>query len=107
MTDQRVLALENEAEKLRGEKKYDEAIAKLREALEIDPNFVRGHLALAVLYHYTKDYDASCRHGEKACELEPNDPFNFVALSVTYQRAFEGTRDPIYIQKAEMAKARG
>lgn len=106
MTDKRILDLENEAEKLRGEGKHAEAIEKIKEALAIDESFTRGHLALAVLYHYTGDYEASCKHGERACELEPNDPFNFVALSVTYQRAFEGTRDPIYIQKAEMAKAR-
>ena len=107
MTDPRILELENAAEKLRSEGKYAEAIEKIKEALEINEAFTRGHLALAVLYHYTQDYEASCKHGERACELEPNDPFNFVALSVTYQRAFEGTRDPIYIHKAEMAKARG
>ena len=46
---------------------------------------------------------------EKAVELEPEDPFNLSALSVMCQRAFEGTKDPIYIQKAEdaMAKSRG
>ena len=46
---------------------------------------------------------------EKAVELEPGDPFNYSALSVTCQRAFEGTKDPIYIQKAEdaMARSRG
>ena len=43
---------------------------------------------------------------EKAVQLEPDDAFNYTALSVTYQRAFEGTRDPAYIQKAEEAKAR-
>lgn len=106
MPDPQVLALEKEAEKLRQEKQYEAAVEKVNQALAIDPGFVRGHLALAVLYHHTGKYDLACQHAEKACQLEPNDVFNYAALSVTYQRAFEGTRDPAYIQKAELAKAR-
>ena len=106
MTDKRILALENEADALRSQGRHAEAIEKMQAALAIDEKFVRGHLALAVLYNSTQQYDLACRHGERACELEPGDTFNFVALSVTYQRAFEGTRDPQYIQKAEYAKAR-
>ncbi|MFK7770123.1 MAG: tetratricopeptide repeat protein [Mariniblastus sp.] len=96
-----ILALETEADKLKADGKNEEAIAKLVEALAIDETFVRGHLALSVLYHKTEDHAKSVEHGEKAYQLEPEDPFNAAALSVTYQRAFEGTRDPIYIQKAE------
>lgn len=96
-----ILALETAAEQLKAEGKNEEAIAKVLEALAIDENFVRGHLALAVLYHKTEDHAKSVEHAETAFKLEPDDPFNAAALSVTYQRAFEGTRDPIYIQKAE------
>ncbi len=96
-----ILALETEAEKLKNEGKNEEAIAKVLEALALDETFVRGHLALSVLYHKTENHEKSVEHGEKAYQLEPEDPFNAAALSVTYQRAFEGTRDPIYIQKAE------
>ena len=98
--------LENEATKLRNEGKYEEAIAKLKLALEQDENFVLAHLGLAVLYHNIGDYPNSVLHGEKAVEVEPTESFNYSALSVTYQRAFEGTRDPIFIQKAEEAKAK-
>ena len=96
-----ILALETEAENLKNEGKNEEAIAKVLEALALDETFVRGHLALSVLYHKTENHEKSVEHGEKAYQLEPEDPFNAAALSVTYQRAFEGTRDPIYIQKAE------
>lgn len=96
-----VLALETAAEALKNEGKLEEAIAKYLEALDLDETFVRGHLALSVLYHQTQDHARSVSHGERAYQLEPEDPFNAAALSVTYQRAFEGTRDPIYIQKAE------
>lgn len=98
--------LESEATALRNEGKYEEAIKKLKEALNIDGNFVLAHLGLAVLYHNIGDWANSVAHGEKAVEIEPEDQFNFSALSVTYQRAFEGTRDPAFIQKAEEAKAR-
>ncbi|MEZ6094811.1 MAG: tetratricopeptide repeat protein [Pirellulaceae bacterium] len=91
MTDKSLLEFEKEAEKLRGEGKYAEAIDAIKKALEIDESFVRGHLALAVLYHNTNEHELSCQHAERACELEPNDAFNYAALSVTYQRAFEGT----------------
>ena len=104
--DRELLNLENEAEQLRSEKKYAEAAEKFQAIFEKDPAFVRAHLALAVVYYNLEDFERSVAHGEKAVELEPSDPFNQVALSVTYQRAFEGTRDPSFIQRAEAAKAR-
>lgn len=96
-----ILAIEKEAEQLKNDGKLAESIAKYKEALAVDENFVRGHLALSVLYHRTEEHAKSVEHGEQAFKLEPDDPFNAAALSVTYQRAFEGTRDPIYIEKAE------
>lgn len=104
--NEEIIKLENEAEQLKQDGKHQEAIEKLQEALKLDEKFARGHLALSVLYHLVEDYERSCFHGEKVVELEPDDAFNHTALSVTYQRAFEGTRDPIYIQKAEEAMAR-
>jgi tetratricopeptide (TPR) repeat protein len=93
-----ILAIEKEAEQLKNDGKLAESIAKYQEALAVDEKFVRGHLAL---YHRTEEHAKSVEHGEQAFKLEPDDPFNAAALSVTYQRAFEGTRDPIYIEKAE------
>ncbi len=96
-----VLELEKQADALREQGKFDEAIAKLHDLLGIDPKFVRAHLGLAVLYHHTKDYEKSVHHGEQANEIEPNDPFNIAALSVTYQRALAATGDMRYKEKAE------
>ena len=96
-----IIELENQADALRDEGKYDEAIAKLQELLKQDPKFVRAHLGLSVLYHLTNDYEKSVQHGEQANELEPNDPFNIAALSVTYQRALAATGDMKYKEKAE------
>ena len=51
-------------------------------------------------------HDLAVTHAEKAVEVEPQDTFNWTALSTTYQRAFEATRDRQYIFRAEDAKAR-
>ena len=96
-----IIELEKQADQLRGEGKYQEAIDKLHELLEQDPKFVRGHLGLAVLYHHLNDYEKSVHHGEMAVELEPGDAFNIAALSITYQRALAGTGDMRYKEKAE------
>lgn len=104
MTD--VSTLYAESEQLKDDGKLDEAITKLHEVLAIDENHVLSHLALAVLYGRVGQHDKACEHGEKACELEPNEAFNFTAMSVTYQRAWQGTQRQEYIAKAEDAMAR-
>lgn len=106
MASPELLQLEKEADALRQQGLWSEAIEVLERALANDESFVRAHLALAVLYHRVNDPERACSHAERACELEPSDSFNFTALSVTYQRAFEATGDPAYIHKAEMAMAR-
>ena len=99
-------ALYDEAEKLKDDGKYQEAIAKYLEILGTDDSFTLAHLALAVTYGKVGDFENAVKHGERACQLEPNDPFSFTAMSVTYQRAFAGTRNPEYIQMAEHAMAK-
>ncbi|MBW3600855.1 MAG: tetratricopeptide repeat protein [Planctomycetes bacterium] len=97
--------LYREHEKLKTEGKYEEAVAKLEEALQQDADFVDAHLALAVLLQKIGRHEEGVQHGERACQIDPNEPFNFTALSVTYQRAWQATQDQIYIRKAEDAKA--
>ena len=105
-TRTQILALENEAESLKKAGDFQGAIDKLQEVITLDETFARAHLALAVLFEKVHDYEQSVAHAERAVELEPNDSFNISALSITYQKAFEGTRDPTYIQKAEAALAK-
>ncbi len=110
MTDnpnqQRILELERAADQARARSEPAAAIASYQEILGIEPNFVRAHLALALLCEKQGDYRTAIEHAERVIALEPHDALNMAALSVIYQRAFEATRDPIYIQKAEEAKAR-
>ncbi len=101
-----ILAIEKEVDQLKADGKIAEAIDKMKEALALDDNFARGHLTLSVLYGKVDEHLKSVEHAEKVVELEPNDRFNYSALSETYRRAFEGTRDAAFIQKAEDAMAR-
>ncbi len=96
-------ALYDEADKLKDNGKLDEAVAKLLEALEVDPNFALAHAALAVNVQKLGRHDEAIEHAKKVCELEPDDPFSFTAMSVIYQRAFAGTNNMNFIRLAEEA----
>ncbi len=96
-------AMYDEADRLKDEGKYAEAIEKLLAVLAEDDAHVLAHLALAVLYGRVGQHEDAVQHGRRACELEPEEAFNFTALSVTYQRAFAGTQDREYIALAEEA----
>jgi Flp pilus assembly protein TadD len=95
--------LYDEADKLKDAGKLDEAVAKLREALTVDPNYALAHSGLAVVLQKLGRHDDAIVHARKVCEIEPTDPFSFTALSVTYQRAFAGTNNMAYIRMAEDA----
>ncbi len=103
MTD--LTALYDEADRLKDDGKHEEAVAKLRSILEVDPDHTLAHMALAVLCGRMGQHEEAVEHGRRACELEPQEAFNFTALSVTYQRAFAGTRNQDYIRLAEEAMA--
>jgi predicted Zn-dependent protease len=98
----------DEADQLKEEGKFDEAIAKLNALLEEAPDYVLAHMALAVLLGKQNQHDQAVQHAVRACEVEPDQAFNFTALSVTYQRAFAGTQNQDYMRLAEdaMSKAR-
>lgn len=74
------------------------AVAKLEEAVALDPNFAIGHGMLARLYVDLEEPDKAIAHARKVVELEPDDTFSYTALSVIYQRCGK-------IPEAEEAKA--
>jgi Flp pilus assembly protein TadD len=94
------------AEKLKDEGKLEESIAAMEAIVQEEPAHVLSHLALAVLYGRMGRHEDAIKHGQQACELEPTDPFSFTAMSVTYQRAWQGTQNHQYIHLAEEAMAR-
>jgi tetratricopeptide (TPR) repeat protein len=95
-----------QGEKLKDEGKYEESVAKFLAVLQLDQRMALAHFALAVVYGKLGQHEQAVQHGARGCELEPDDPFSYTALSVTYQRAFAGTRDQRYIQLAEEAMGR-
>jgi Flp pilus assembly protein TadD len=74
------------------------AIAKLEEAVALDPGFTIGHGMLAKLYADVAEAEKAIEHAQKVVELEPDDGFSYTALSVIYQRCGR-------IPEAEQAKA--
>jgi Flp pilus assembly protein TadD len=74
------------------------AIAKLEEAVGLEPDFAIGHGMLAKLYADLAEAEKAIEHARKVVELEPDDGFSYTALSVIYQRCGR-------IAEAEHAKA--
>lgn len=91
--------LYDEAISLRDAGQKDQAIAKLDEAVALDPAFTIGHGMLAKLHADLAQADEAIAHALKVVELEPKDTFSYTALSVIYQRCGR-------IREAEDAKAR-
>lgn len=75
------------------------AIAKLDEAVSLDPDFALGHGLLAKLHADLAHADQAIHHARRVVELEPDDTFSYTALSVIYQRCGR-------IPEAEEAKAK-
>ena len=98
--------LYSEADQLKDQGKLPEAIDRLHELLKLDPDHVLSHLALAVLYGRIGEHEKAVDHGQRACEIDPSDAFNFTVMSVTYQRAWQGTQRREYIVLAEEAMAK-
>lgn len=74
------------------------AIAKLEEAVRVEPGFAIGHGMLAKLYADLAEAEKAIEHAKKVVEIEPDDTFSYTALSVIYQRCGK-------IPEAEHAKA--
>jgi tetratricopeptide (TPR) repeat protein len=90
--------LYDQAADLRDQGNKEGAVAKLEEAVALEPGFAVGHGMLAKLYADLADSDKAIAHALKVAELEPDDSFSFTALSVIYQRCGR-------IPEAEHAKA--
>lgn len=91
--------LYDQAVNLRDAGDKEGAIAKLNEALQVEPNDALVHGMLAKLHADLSQYEPAIEHARKVVELEPNDVFSYTALSVIYQRCGR-------IHEAEEAKAK-
>jgi Flp pilus assembly protein TadD len=90
--------LYDQAADLRDQGDKEGAVAKLEEAVAIDPGFAIAHGMLAKLHADLANAEQAVAHARKVVELEPDDSFSYTALSVIYQRCG-------LIPEAEHAKA--
>lgn len=91
----------DQAHALKDQGDLEGAVAKLKEILDVDPDHVLAHSALAVHLQKLGQPEAAVTHAKRVTELEPNDAFSYTQLSVVCMRCG-------LIQEAEdaMAKAR-
>ena len=93
--------LYDEAIDLFGDGKLDEAIARYRDALAIDPAYVDAWHGLAMAYNELGRHADAIEAGKKLCELTPDDILAHTSLSRFYQAA-----GMVPEAEAEGAKAR-
>jgi tetratricopeptide (TPR) repeat protein len=84
-----------------GEGKLDEAIAKYKEAIALDPAFADAWHGLAMAYNEAGQHAGAIEAGKKLCELTPDDVLAHTSLSRFYQAA-----GMVPEAEAEGAKAR-
>ncbi|QGJ68475.1 Tetratricopeptide repeat-containing protein [Planctomycetales bacterium 10988] len=79
--------LYDEADELKEEGKLEEAVAKIEEALKIDPDHVLCHYAMAKYQSNLGNHDKAIEYGKKTLELDSQNTFAYTALSVIYRDA--------------------
>src|SRR2546427_4833383 len=70
-----------------GEGKLEEAVAKYREALALDPGYVDAWHGLAMAFNELGRHPEAIEAGEKVCELPPDGIPAHTSLSRLYQAA--------------------
>ncbi|MBL8815602.1 MAG: tetratricopeptide repeat protein [Planctomyces sp.] len=74
------------AHKLKASGDLAGAVDALKKILEIAPEHVQTHMALAVYQQKLGQLDDAIFHAKRVAELNPTDAFSFTQLSVIYQR---------------------
>ncbi len=69
-----------------GERKYDEAVAEYKKALDLDPQFADALHGLAQAYHAQLDFDRTIETGQRLIALDPEDVLAWTTISRAYQR---------------------
>ena len=76
----------DEAVALKDEGDLEGAVARLRALLQIEPDHLNTHSALAVYLQKLGQFEQAVAHAERVTQLAPDDPFSFTQLSVINQR---------------------
>ncbi|SDL05326.1 Tetratricopeptide repeat-containing protein [Catalinimonas alkaloidigena] len=73
-SDKKAVKLYDEAGLLIKQRQFEEAIAKLSDALRRDPSFAEAHLQLGNVYSLYREQDKAHEHFEQFYKLRPNTP---------------------------------
>lgn len=63
---------------------FDSAIAKLKQAIELDPNYFDARHALGMAYYRKEMYDEAIAEGLRSLEIKPGDQLAHTSLSMYY-----------------------
>lgn len=88
--------------KLFGERKADEAIPYMEQAIKQDPNFTDAYLKLGQLYEFTRRYDPALAVYRNAIKLQPDSPASgsaYQSLSNTLLRLGRYSEALPYLEK--------
>ncbi len=77
----------DEAIELQQAGQLEEAVGKLQELADQQPDFALAHAGLSAFYGKLDRHDEAIEHAQKVCDLEPDDPFSYIALSMICQKA--------------------
>jgi tetratricopeptide (TPR) repeat protein len=96
-----------QAENLRKEKRYSEAVAKYDEAIKLEPGNYRYYFSRGKCYYATKEYDLALASLEEAIKYKKDFVFAYTLIAKIYQRkddlptaihyydlAFQNEQDP-------------
>jgi Flp pilus assembly protein TadD len=87
----------------------DAAIAKYREALDLDPDLALAWNALSMALRQQGDVEGAIAAARRLIELEPDDPLSHTNLSILYQMKGmipEAEEEKALAMQLEMAAAR-
>ena len=76
------------------------AIAKIEEAVALNPDLTAGHIALAKMYGKTKDWDKAIAAGTKALEVDADQPEINAIMAEAYAKKGDKAKAAEYKKKA-------
>jgi serine/threonine-protein kinase len=94
-------AYELQAWTVNGLGRFDEAIAKTRKAIELDPLNPFFQMALSFYQYWARQYDDAIAQSRKTLEMDPNSAISHVLLGLSYLKKGDTARPIVEFQKAK------